>query len=142
MTQLSPSPFFDAMLEKAYAVQHHAYAPYSNFAVGACLRAEDNTLYSGCNVENASYGLTVCAENIALGQLISTGKKRIVEVVIVGGKIGGDRIFCPPCGRCRQVIREFALPDVRIHLTDGQDIKTYTLEDFLPVSFGPDYLAQ
>ncbi len=138
---MSPSPYFNDMLNAAHATLQHAYAPYSHLLVGTCFRAEDNTLYSGCNVENASYGLTLCAENVALGKLISTGKRRIVEVVLVSS---GNTV-CPPCGRCRQLIREFADDDVNIHLVTGDmdspTIITYTINTLLPAAFGPAQLV-
>lgn len=137
---MSVSTYFNNMLTAAQTAKQHAYAPYSHFSVGTCFRAEDNTLYSGCNVENASYGLTLCAEAVALGKLISAGQQRIVEVVLVSS---GDTI-CPPCGRCRQLIREFAADDANIHLVSGNmtapNITTYTIAALLPAAFGPTQL--
>lgn len=114
-----------------------AYAPYSKYHVGACVVAEDGTIFGGCNIENASYGLTICAETNAICSLISAGKKRIAALAVIGS---GDEL-CTPCGRCRQFIREFALPDAPIYLCDRNGIrKTVTLEEILPMSFGPEFL--
>jgi cytidine deaminase len=136
---MQPSSYFNEMLKQALHIKTRAYAPYSHFHVGACFRAEDNTLYSGCNVENASYGLTLCAEAVALGNLVSAGKKRIVEGIVLGGEG-----FCPPCGRCRQLIREFSEDDTCIHFVKGSEkpltIKTLTISELLPFSFGSPQL--
>ncbi len=125
------------MLDKARAVQQRAYAPYSKFLVGCCIRSGDDSYHVGCNVENASYGLTQYAEGSAISAMIVAGDKQINEVLIVGS---GDGI-CPPCGACRQRIREFAAGSVPIHLCDDTGVvKTMTLAELLPESFGPDNL--
>ena len=95
----------DNMIKKAKEVQQHSYAPYSNYHVGICLRSENDYLFTGCNVENVSYSLTLCAEMSALGALISAGEKYIKEVVV----IGSGKELCVPCGACRQRILEFAI---------------------------------
>lgn len=126
------------MAEVAYDMMQRAYAPYSNYFVGACMEAEDGTLFGGCNIENASYGVTICAEVAAICGLKVAGKKRIKSVAVIGS--GGE--LCTPCGRCRQMIREFAIPSVPIHLCNnkGEICKTVTLEELLPMSFGPEHL--
>lgn len=129
----------ELMAKKACEVMLHAYAPYSKYQVGACVAAEDGTLFTGCNVENAAYGSTICAERSAITALISAGKKRITALALVvsGAALG------TPCGACRQVIREFAVPNVPIYLCDSRTkkvVETTTLEALLPRSFGPEHL--
>lgn len=129
----------ERMLEEAKKVRQNAYAPYSNFYVGACLTTESGAFYSGCNVECASYGLTVCAEVSAVSAMVAHGEKRIKAVLVVGG--GAEMIT--PCGACRQVIREFALPQTPFYLCDEKDVKKIMkLEELLPFSFGPNFLQK
>ena len=123
------------MLEAARAALLHAHAPYSRFRVGACVRTASGRLYAGCNVENASYGLTECAETIAIGAMVAAGDRDITEVVIVTER---DEP-CPPCGRCRQQLAEFARPHARVHLCGPDGVRlTTTLGELLPLAFGPD----
>lgn len=125
------------MLNKAKQVMQNAYNPYSKFFVGACILADDGNFYSGCNVENASYSLTACAEDSAISVMISNGAKRIVEMVIIGSN---DK-FVVPCGACRQRIREFADLSSKIHMFNNLDQhQTMTIGELLPNSFGPEYL--
>ncbi|HEY7598491.1 MAG TPA: cytidine deaminase [Candidatus Limnocylindrales bacterium] len=127
----------DAMLELARRALANAHAPYSRFRVGACLRAASGALYAGCNVENASYGLTLCAETTAIGAMVAAGDRAIVEVVLVTER----REPCPPCGRCRQQLAEFARPDARVHLCGPEGVRmTTTVGELLPLAFGPDTL--
>ena len=131
----------EVMAQKACEVMENAYAPYSKFHVGACVEAEDGTLFTGCNVENAAYGPTNCAERSAIFSMISAGKKRIKSIAVVGGS--GD-VLCTRCGVCRQVIREFAAPDAPIYLcnpTTKKVVKTTNIEELLPDSFGPESLT-
>lgn len=129
----------DIMLQKAKRARDNAYAPYSKFKVGACARAEDGTLFGGANVENASYGLTTCAEVAAISSLISAGHKRVTALLIVGQ----SELVISPCGRCRQFIREFVNSDTPIYLCDNERIRqTTNIETLLPDSFGPNYLAE
>jgi cytidine deaminase len=125
----------DAMLDAARAALANAHAPYSRFRVGACVRAASGRLYAGCNVENASYGLTECAETVAIGGMVAAGDREIIEVVVVTER---DQP-CPPCGRCRQQLAEFARPRTRVHLCgpDGLQLTT-TLGELLPLAFGSD----
>lgn len=122
----------DDMLDRAREVRRHAYAPYSKFYVGACLRAEDDSLFVGCNIENASYSLALCAEASALASLISAGKRKVKEVAIVG-----SADFCPPCGSCLQRLIEFADADTPVHIgsPDGKIEKSFTLKQFMPLPF-------
>ena len=124
----------EPMIELARRALTHAHAPYSRFRVGACLRAASGRLYAGANVENASYGLTLCAESSAIAAMVTAGDREIVEVVIVTE--GAE--LCPPCGRCRQQLAEFAHPQVPIHLCGPEGLRlTTTLGELLPLAFGP-----
>lgn len=118
----------DALILAAYQAASLSYAPYSKFHVGAALMAEDGQVFTGCNVENASYGLSVCAERVAIAKAVSEGVQRFSAIAIVAK----EKAPCVPCGACRQVMNEFA-PDLTIYL-DG---KTFRLGDLLPESFGP-----
>lgn len=127
----------DDMIAKALAVRENAYAPYSKFKVGACLRTDTGKLYAACNVENAAYPQGQCAEASAIGIMAAAGERRIVEVVVVGD---GDEL-CTPCGGCRQRLNEFASPDTPVHVCGPEGVrKTFKLGELLPHSFGPDNL--
>ena len=125
---------FNKLFKAAKKVRESAHVPYSNFKVGAALLVENDSIVVGCNVENAAYPQSQCAEASAIGNLIAIGFTKIKEVVVIGS---GD-LLCSPCGGCRQRLREFAALDVNIHMcnVDGH-IKTSTLEDLLPDSFVP-----
>lgn len=129
------------LINEALHARNHAYAPYSQFMVGAALFTEDDSVYTGCNVENASYGATNCAERTAIFKAVSEGKRLIKAIAIVGGVKDGDMTYAYPCGVCRQVLREFSNPgDLVIIVAKNQDdYKTYSLEELLPESFGPDF---
>jgi cytidine deaminase len=122
------------LLEAARRALVNAHAPYSRFRVGACLRTAGGGLYAGCNVENASYGLTQCAETTAIGSMVAAGEREIAEVVVLTERAEP----CPPCGRCLQQLAEFARPGVPVHLCgpDGVRLST-TLGALLPMAFGP-----
>tara|TARA_B000000460_G_scaffold227270_1_gene182724 strand:- start:359 stop:760 length:402 start_codon:yes stop_codon:yes gene_type:complete len=128
---------FQKLFEEAKKVREKSYAPYSKFRVGAAFLTEDNSIVVGCNVENAAYPQSQCAEASAIGNLISQGYKNIVEIVVIGS---GNKL-CSPCGGCRQRIREFSKLDVPIHMCSVEGhIKTSTLGELLPDSFGPENL--
>ena len=128
---------FERLFKACKEVREQAYAPYSNFKVGAAFLTEDNSIITGCNVENAAYPQSQCAEASAIGNLISQGYKSIKEVVVIGS---GD-LLSSPCGGCRQRIREFASLNVKIHMcNESGHMKTSTLEELLPDSFGPENL--
>ncbi len=128
----------DEMIARARAVRARAYAPYSHFAVGCCLKAEGGRLHAGANVENAAYPLGQCAEASAIGGMIAGGDRRIVELVLVAE----GATLCTPCGGCRQRLAEFAGPELPIHLCDAGGVRrTVTLGDLLPLAFGPGHLS-
>jgi cytidine deaminase len=125
------------LVNTAIAASRNAYVPYSNYPVGAALRATDGAVYSGCNIENASFSATVCAERTALVKAVSDGH-RAFDVIVVTTQNGGF-----PCGTCRQVLYEFS-PDMRVIIAtnDGQVLHDIRLADLLPHGFGPDNLEQ
>ncbi|MCR4875096.1 MAG: cytidine deaminase [Clostridia bacterium] len=121
------------LIDKAIQAREKAYVPYSKFKVGAALKTKDGKIYLGCNIENASFSMTNCAERTAFFKAISEGERDFSAIAIVGGK---DKIeFCPPCGACRQVMREFCNKDFKIILFDGEDESVYTLGELLPLNF-------
>ena len=128
---------FEKLFLEAKKVRENAHVPYSQFKVGASFLTENGSIISGCNVENAAYPQSQCAEASAIGNLISSGYRNIKEVVVIGS---GD-LLCSPCGGCRQRLREFASLDTFIHMCniDGH-LKTSTLAELLPDSFGPENL--
>ncbi len=127
------------LISAAMAARRKAYAPYSKFLVGAALRDEHGAIHGGCNIENAAYPQGWCAETSAIAAMVMAGSRSIAEMAVIGS---GD-LLCTPCGGCRQKIREFARGDVKIHMCgeDGRVMKTMTLDELLPSSFGPENLA-
>jgi cytidine deaminase len=131
------SEYFERLFEEAKKVRERAHVPYSQFKVGAALLSEDKTIIVGCNVENAAYPQSQCAEASAIGNLVSQGFSNIIEVVVIGS---GD-ILSSPCGGCRQRLREFASLNIPIHMCNiNGHLKTLTLAELLPDSFGPENL--
>ena len=127
---------FSFLVEKAISARDACYAPYSNFAVGAALLCADGTVFTGANIENASFSPTICAERVAFFSAIHNGHKDFVAIAIVGGNAGAAiSEFCPPCGVCRQVMSEFCKGDVRIVLSNGNTDKIMTLDEILPTRF-------
>ncbi|CAM3247456.1 MULTISPECIES: cytidine deaminase [Methylobacterium] len=127
-----------ALFEAARAVRARAHAPYSRFRVGAALRDERGAIHAGCNVENAAYPVGTCAEAGAIAAMIAGGGRRIAAILVCGDGAG----LVTPCGACRQRIREFAGPDTPIHAAGPERVaKTFTLEELLPESFGPETLG-
>ena len=116
----------------------HAHSPYSGYKVGAALLSKDGSVYTGCNVENASFSATNCAERTAFFKAISEGQREFAAIAICGGKDGLIEGVFPPCGVCRQVMREFCGDEFEIHLVTAEGIETYTLGELLPVSFRPE----
>lgn len=134
MAHLDPG----ALLTRARRARQQAYAPYSNFLVGAALLCADGSVFEGCNIENAAYPATICAERTALGSAVTAGHQRFDALAVIGSGDGP----VTPCGTCRQVLFEFA-PDLVVHTagTDGAT-KTFVLgEGLLPDGFGPQRLA-
>ena len=127
----------------AFHARQKAYTPYSHFQVGAALLAKDGTIYEGCNIENASYPATNCAERTAFFKAVSEGVRDFAAIAIVGGKEGTRGVsLCAPCGICRQVMREFCAGDFLIVLArTPDDYEIHTLEELLPHSFGPKNLS-
>jgi cytidine deaminase len=128
---------WDKLLDTARRARARAYAPYSKFAVGAALLDERGRIHAGCNVENAAYPQGLCAEGVALGQLVLAGGTRIAAAVVVGDAPQP----VTPCGGCRQKLREFAADDVPIWSADDRAVRArHTLGALLPASFGPSHL--
>lgn len=125
----------DALIQAAIKARKQSYSPYSKYAVGAALLADNGRFYTGCNVENSSYGLTICAERTAVVKMVSEGVGKIKAIVVCTENAGS------PCGACRQVLAEFA-GDVPVWLVDadgnGRETTLYTL---LPDHFGPEHLT-
>jgi len=148
------------LMKKAQEARRNAYTPYSHFAVGAALLGSDDVIYTGCNVENAAYSPGNCAERTAVFKAVSEGCQSFTAIAVVGAKEGdvpegraGETMadtrkendvtgtICSPCGVCRQVLREFCdVKTFRVYLTDGVRLLCYTLEELLPLSFGPENL--
>ncbi len=126
----------------AFQALPDAYAPYSHFHVAAALLCRDGEIYTGCNVENASYPAGICAERSAFSAAVSKGKRQFNAIAIVGGKDGTPQDYCAPCGICRQVMREFVRPDEFVILLakSPSEYREYTLSQLLPESFGPENL--
>ena len=126
MTELETQKLMDCAIK----ARENAYSPYSHFAVGAALLCEDGTLYEGCNIENASYGLTNCAERTAIFKAVSEGHIKFKALAVVADTEGP----CAPCGACRQVMAEFKIPLIILGNLMG-NIKIVTIEELLPFSF-------
>lgn len=129
------------LMQAAMGARRSAYAPYSEYLVGAALLTVSGRIYQGCNIENASYGATNCAERTAFFKAVSEGEKDFQSIAIVGGsrEVQGEfPDMAYPCGICRQVMREFCKPDFRILVgKNTEEYEEYTLEELLPRSFGP-----
>lgn len=122
----------ERMISHASNALQHAYAPYSHYCVGACICCEDDSLHTGVNVENSSYGLTICAESSAICKMASEGKHTIKSIVI----LAKNNQLCAPCGACRQRIYEFSIPETQIYLCNQQTVlKTTTINELLPLAF-------
>jgi cytidine deaminase len=131
------------LVELAFEAREHAYTPYSHWAVGAALLCADGTVYQGCNIENAAYTPSNCAERTAFFKAVYDGQRSFDAIAVVGGPEGQDAPeFCAPCGVCRQVMMEFCDPArFRIVLgRTGAEERSYLLRELLPEGFGPDNL--
>lgn len=127
------------LMERARKASENSYSPYSKFEVGAALLTEDGDIISGCNVENVSYGLSVCAERAALFKAVSEGRKKgdFIKIAVAGRHHSGDWQFCPPCGACRQVIQEFSgEKSIQVvYLDSDESIKSVPIDELLPDAF-------
>ena len=131
------------LIEKAFEAQKFCYTPYSNFNVGAALLTSDGTIYQGCNIENASYTPTNCAERTAFFKAVSEGVKEFQAICVLGGRDGVLTGYAAPCGVCRQVMMEFCDPETfQIILAVSKDkYDVFTLRELFPLGFGPADLA-
>lgn len=132
-----------SLIEKAMESLPFAYTPYSHFKVAAALLAENGTIYTGCNIENAAYTPTNCAERTAFFKAVSEGIHHFKAIAVVGGKEGVIEQFCPPCGVCRQVMVEFCNPEefFIILAKSPEEFQVYTLKELLPFGFTPENLS-
>jgi cytidine deaminase len=122
----------ETMLHKAVKILPLAYAPYSNFSVASCICTEQNEFFVGVNVENSSYGLSVCAETSAICQMVAAGHQRIKAMVI----LASSNQLCSPCGGCRQRIREFSTSDTMIYLCNKDTVlQKFSMDELLPMAF-------
>ena len=131
----------ERLVAEAIAARQKSYCPYSHFAVGAALLTAEGRIYTGANIECASHTPTVCAERVAFFRAVHEGERRFVAIAVAGG--GEDReveFACAPCGVCRQVMAEFCDDAFAVLLTDGKEIREYTLGQILPLRFGPEDL--
>ena len=131
------------LIETAVDQLQYSYVPYSGFRVGAALLARNGRLYTGCNIENAAYTPTNCAERTAIFKAVSEGVRDFQAICVVGGPDGRMESYAPPCGVCRQVMMEFCDPEeFEIILATGkEDYKIWKLKELMPLGFGPDNLA-
>ncbi|MBQ4194053.1 MAG: cytidine deaminase [Clostridia bacterium] len=130
------------LIALAAEMTRHSYAPYSHFHVGAALLCRDGRVWTGCNIENAAFGPTVCAERVAFFSAIRDGARDFERIAVVGGEEGRITSFTYPCGVCRQVMREFCGDDFAVIVSDGKEIREIALGDLLPHSFSPADLAR
>ena len=134
---------FEAIVKEALHMREFSYVPYSHFRVGAALMTEDGKLYTGCNIENAAYTPSNCAERTAFFKAVSEGERKFTAIAIAGGAEDAEELeYCSPCGVCRQVMREFCGGDFVIAVTDGTDIREHTLDEIMPYSFSPADLSR
>ena len=131
-------PLIQKLQESALAASKNAYCPYSKFPVGAAVLTETGEIFAGCNVENASFGLTICAERNAVFQALAKGQKKIRALAVVTPT---DKPT-PPCGACRQVINEFGAESEIFSFAKGDQVSQYRLEELLPHAFGPNNLGR
>lgn len=135
------------LIESALQAREASYSPYSNYRVGAAILTSKGGIYSGCNIENASYGGTICAERCTAFKAVSEGHTKFLAIAIVGGPACESKHeltgYADPCGMCRQVLREFCQPsELQVIVAKSTtDYRICTLEDLLPYSFGPDHLS-
>ena len=124
------------LAQLAKKAMEQAYAPYSGYKVGAALLCTDGAVYTGCNIENAAFSPTICAERVAFAKAVSEGHRDFAVIAVCGGKDGVITGVFPPCGVCRQVMAEFCRPDFAVHLVTAEGVETLPLKNLLPHSFG------
>ena len=133
----------EKLCELAKEAMTHSYSPYSGYKVGAALLCKDGTVYTGCNIENVAFGPSICAERVAFFKAISEGEKNFSKIAVVGGKNGIISSSTPPCGVCRQVMREFCSDNFEILIVkENENYDKVLLKDLLPHSFKPEILAK
>ena len=134
----------EEMIDLAIGQLNYSYTPYSGFKVGAALLTKEGKIYKGCNIENAAYTPSNCAERTAFFKAVSEGRRDFTAIAVCGGPDGVIKDYCAPCGVCRQVMREFCnLSAFRILVAkSAEDYREYTLEQLLPDSFGPNDLEK
>ena len=128
------------LIASAIKARQKAYAPYSGFSVGAAVMTKEGEIFTGCNVENASYSATMCAERTAIFSAVAQGCREFAAIAVTGGRSGGDpEDFCFPCGMCLQVMSEFCSPSFEIYIVKSPDeVRRFRLRDLLPVKFEKD----
>ena len=136
----------EELVKKAYEAQKFSYSPYSGFQVGAALLTKSGKVYTGCNIENAAFSPTNCAERTAVFKAVSEGEISFKAIAVVGNKKDAPKEeweFCTPCGVCRQVLLEFVDPqEFEVIVGKGEEIRKFTLSQLLPESFSPKMLAE
>lgn len=137
-TQITDDATCRRLIKAAIHSLEHSYSPYSGFKVGSALLSANLKIYTGCNIENAAYSPTNCAERTSFFKGVSEGDKKFLAIAIVGGKNGKLEEYCPPCGVCRQVMMEFCDPETFLIIlaTSEDDYRIYTLDELLPLGFG------
>ena len=137
---------YEELVKKAYEAQAFSYSPYSEFQVGAALLTKSGKVYTGCNIENAAFSPTNCAERTAVFKAVSEGEVNFSAIAVVGNKKGEPQEeweFCTPCGVCRQVLLEFVNPEeFEVIAGKGNEIRKFTLSQLLPESFSPSMLSE
>ena len=126
---------YKGLMVQAQKARKNSYSPYSHFRVGAAILTKSGKVYTGCNIENAGYSATNCAERTVIFKAVSEGEREFVAIAIIGGKEGETAPFCAPCGVCRQVIAEFCKKDCKIILGNEEKYDVYTLDTLLPFAF-------
>ena len=125
-----------SLVESALSARHHAHAPFSHFLVGAALESDDGRVFTGCNVENATYGLTICAERVAVFKAISEGARKFTRIAVAAD----TGVLTPPCGACRQILWEFC-GDIEVTLTNPRgQTETFRMKDLFPRPFDDSFL--
>ena len=136
----------DELIQLAFLAAKQSYSPYSNYRVGAALLTESGEIFTGCNIENASYPVGICAERTAAAKAVAAGERGFEAIAIIAyaESDGPSRAnYAFPCGMCRQFLNEFALPGMQVYVAQSEsDYREYTLEELLPESFGPAQLGK